>query len=102
MHSNAPPPMPRPSLDIPPPPAPQPAVPSGAVLVPRWIPATSVITLLLAIGGWIFSSGVQSNRITVLERDQERMLNAASKANEQVVLLRAELARLTGALENRK
>lgn len=98
MHSSAPPPMPRPSLDIPPPPVPRPA---PAIARQVWTPPVIIALvglLFTALGGFVTAAQtwtMMDARISQLERERDsaRVVAAELRAT------REELARLKGAME---
>ena len=100
MHpSNAPRPMPRPSIDIPPPvPQPPPTI-ARQVWTPPVIIAL-VGLLFTALGGFVTAAQtwtMMDARITQLERDRD----GARAFAAELRATREELARLKGALESR-
>ena len=66
-----------------------------------WLQPSVIITLVLTIGGWVFTAGVQGQQIRQLERDVDEMHRVAKDANAELGRVRVELAKLSGILQRK-
>lgn len=61
---------------------------------PQWVAPSIILSVILAVGGWVFTYGSLTQRVEQLERDRD----AAARAATELAAARRELAELRGIL----